>query len=171
MEGRVSMSEEGARGPVRIREAVPDDAPVILQLIRELANFERLSDRVVATEADLFETLFGEPPYATALLAERDGVPVGFLIYFNNYSTFLGKPGLYIEDIFVHSEERGEGVGRALLKYCAKLVKERGWGRMEFAVLDWNPARRFYEHFGATPMGDWIIYRLDGKSLEDLADS
>ena len=164
------MSVEKINGSIHIREALADDVPIILQFIKGLAVFEKLSDKVNATQAGLSETLFGDRAYATVLLAERRGVPVGFLLYFNNYSTFLGKPGIYIEDIFVLPEERGRGVGKAFMKYCARLVQDEGWGRIEWAVLDWNPARKFYERLGGEPLGDWILYRLEGERLGALVD-
>lgn len=164
------MSVEKSNGSIHIREAVVDDVPIILQFIKGLAAFEKLSDKVNATQAGLSETLFGDRAYATVLLAERSGVPVGFLLYFNNYSTFLGKPGIYIEGIFVLPEERGRGVGKAFMKYCARLVQDKGWGRIEWAVLHWNPAREFYERLGGEPLDDWILYRLAGERLGALAD-
>jgi GNAT superfamily N-acetyltransferase len=156
---------------ISIRKARPDDIPLVLQLIRELAEFERISHEVVADEEILRESLFGEKPAAEAILADCGDKPVGFAVYFNNFSTFVGRPGLYIEDLFVRPEYRSLGIGKALLRHCARIARDRNLGRVEWAVLDWNPARRFYERFGARAMADWVIYRLSGENLERLADS
>jgi len=151
--------------------ARPDDVPTILGFVRELAEFERLLDRVCATEDDLRASLFGARPYAEVVLAESDG-PVGFALFFHNYSTFLGRPGIYLEDIYVRPEARGRGVGRALMAYVARLAVERGCGRFEWAVLDWNSrAIAFYRSLGAEAMDEWTVYRLTGKPLERLADA
>ena len=165
---RPALPEESG---ITIRKASVNDIPLVLQLIKELAEFERISHEVFASEETLQESLFGQKPAAEAILAERAGKPVGFAIYFNNFSTFVGRPGLYIEDLYVKPECRGLGVGKALLRHCARVAQERNLGRVEWAVLDWNPARAFYEHFGARAMDDWVIYRLTGTALRDLADS
>jgi GNAT superfamily N-acetyltransferase len=159
------------KADVRIREASPDDAALLLQLIRELAEFERISNEVTATVDTIRGSLFGAKPAAEAVIAELDGKTAGFAVYFNNFSTFVGRPGLYIEDLYVRPELRGKGIGKALLEHCARLAVERNLGRVEWAVLNWNPAREFYEHFGAVSMSDWIVYRLVGEKLKRLAGS
>ena len=154
-----------------IRAAVPADVPLILSLIRELAEYERLAHEVTASEADLHTALFGPKPAAECRIAELDGKPVGFALFFHNFSTFLGKPGLYLEDLFVRPEARGKGVGRQLLAHLAKLSLQRGCGRFEWAVLDWNaPAIKFYKSLGAEMMETWKINRLTGGALQRLAD-
>ena len=155
---------------MRIREAVPDDVPVILQLIRELAEYERLAGEVVATEAALSATLFGSEPYASVLIAEQEGAPVGFALYFFNYSTFLGRPGIFLEDLFVRPEARRHGVGRAVLTHLARIAVARGCGRVEWSVLDWNvDAIGFYTKIGAVAMNEWTTYRVTGDALTKLA--
>lgn len=191
---------------LNIRPAQPKDAALLLQLIRELAAYEKLSHEVVATEALLREHLFGPQPKAEALIAEAAGQalgrvqgvpsevsagaghdqstgsrthfavgentvsPVGFALYFHNFSTFLGRPGIYLEDLFVRPAARGQGVGKALLIQVAKIAQQRGCGRYEWAVLDWNePALRFYESLGAVAKKEWIIHRVTGASLQELA--
>ncbi|MDQ3377036.1 MAG: GNAT family N-acetyltransferase [Actinomycetota bacterium] len=154
----------------RVREASEEDVPLILSFIRELAEFEKLSREVVATEDGLRESLFGERRYAEVLIAEHDGSPAGFALFFHNFSTFLGKPGIYLEDLYVNPVFRGTGIGKKLLVHLARLAKRRGCGRLEWWVLDWNePAIGFYESLDATAMDDWTVYRLAGKALEDLA--
>ena len=154
----------------RIREATEGDVPLILSLIRELAEYEKLSHEVVATEEALRESLFGERRYAEVLIAEHDGAPAGFALFFHNYSTFLGKPGIYLEDLYVRPEFRGSGIGKKLLAHLAGLAKRRGCGRLEWWVLDWNePSIGFYKKLGAVPMDDWTVYRVSGSALEDLA--
>ena len=154
-----------------IRTATREDVPLILELIHELADYEKLAHEVVATEASLVATLFGPKPAAEIMIAELDGAPVGFALYFHNYSTFLGRPGIYLEDLFVRPDARGRGVGRALLARLARIAVERGCGRLEWAVLDWNEsAIGFYRKLGATAMDDWTVYRLTGDALVTVAD-
>jgi GNAT superfamily N-acetyltransferase len=155
---------------LEIAPATREDVPLILSLIRELAEYEKMSHLVSATEAGLAATLFGERPGAEVRIASVDGEPAGFALFFPNYSTFLGKPGLYLEDLFVRPAFRGQGVGKELLRTLARIALERGYGRMEWWVLDWNaPAIGFYEKLGATPMNDWTVFRLTGDALSDLA--
>lgn len=155
---------------LRIREGQLEDVPLIAELIRGLARYEKLEDEVVMTEEKLTDSLFGDRRYAETLIAEEDGEPVGFALFFHNYSTFLAQPGIYLEDLFVLPEKRGGGVGRALLQRLAALALDRGCGRLEWAVLDWNvDAIGFYERLGAKPNADWTIYRLTGESLERVA--
>ena len=152
-----------------VTPATEDDVPLILQLIHELAEYERLSHEVVATEDDLRRTLFGARPYAEALMARWEGAPAGFALFFHNYSTFLGRPGLYLEDLFVRPAHRRRGIGRRLLAHLARLARERGCGRVEWAALDWNaPAIRFYESLGAVTLDEWRLFRISGAALERL---
>jgi GNAT superfamily N-acetyltransferase len=153
-----------------IRPGERSDIPLIAELIRGLARYERLADEVTMTEVKLERGLFGERRYAETLIAEDDGRPVGFALFFHSFSTFLAQPGIYLEDLFVVPEDRGQGVGKALLEALARLAVERGCGRLEWAVLDWNEsAIRFYERLGARPNADWTVYRLAGESLRALA--
>ena len=146
--------------------------PEILDLIRELAEYEREPSAVVATEAGLREVLFGPNPSAEVLLALEKSAPVGFAVYFYNFSTWLGRPGLYLEDLFVRPAARGKGYGRALLVELAKIAQERGCGRMEWAVLDWNdPAIQFYRKLGAEPKTEWTVFRLTRDGIAKLAES
>jgi GNAT superfamily N-acetyltransferase len=155
---------------ISLRSATRDDVPVIAELIRGLARFEKLEHEVVMTEELLAAGLFGDRPYAEVVLAEADGRPVGFALFFHNFSTFLGRPGIYLEDLFVLPEQRGHGIGRMLLAHLARLAVERGCGRLEWAVLDWNKeAIKFYERLGARPNSDWTVYRLAGEALSGLA--
>jgi len=160
---------------VTIRTATEGDVPLILEFIRGLAEYERLGHAVTATESGLRRSLFGTagtsgPPAAEVLIAEALGEPAGFALFFHNYSTFVGKRGLYLEDLFVKPEWRGRGVGRQLLVHLARLAVERDCGRLEWAVLDWNePAIRFYRGLGAQPMHDWTVFRVDGDALQQLA--
>jgi GNAT superfamily N-acetyltransferase len=156
-------------GP-EIRAATEDDVPLLLSLIRELAEYERLSREVVATEETLRDSLFGEKRVAETLLAYLRNDPAGFALFFHNFSTFLGRPGIYLEDLYVRPEFRGAGVGRALLVHIAGLARDRNCGRLEWSVLDWNePAIGFYERIGAAPVSGWTVYRVTGQALEDLA--
>ena len=153
-----------------LRFAEPSDVPLIFSFIRELAEYERLSHEVVATEEILRETLFGSRRVAEVILGFYEQKPVSFAIFFHNYSTFLGRSGLYLEDLYVKPEMRGQGFGKAMLSYLAKLAKERGCGRFEWWVLDWNePAIGFYKKLGAIPMSDWTVYRVTGEALDKLA--
>lgn len=153
-----------------IRAATRADVPLLLQLIRALADYEKLREQCVATEADLAAHLFGEKTYAEALIAEADGVPAGFALFFHNYSTFAGKPGIWLEDLFVPPDQRGRGIGKRLLVELARLAVARGCARFEWSVLDWNtPAIRFYESLGAELKREWLINRVDGERLVRLA--
>lgn len=155
----------------RIDPAVEADVPVILGLIRDLAEYEKLSDQVTATEADIARSLFGDPPRAEAVIARLDGAAIGFALFFHNYSTFLGKPGLYLEDLYVRPAFRGRGFGRRLLVHLARIAVDRGCGRFEWSVLDWNaPAIAAYRRAGAVPLDDWTVYRLTDDALKRLAD-
>jgi GNAT superfamily N-acetyltransferase len=155
-----------------IRPADTADIPIILQLIRDLATYERAPDEVTATEQQLADVLFGEKPSAEVVIAFEEDTPVGFAVFFHNFSTWLGRPGLYLEDLFVKPDARGKGYGRALLVYLAKMARDRGCGRMEWAVLNWNkPAIEFYDKLGAKPMDEWTVYRLTGDAINRLADS
>ena len=159
----------------RLRAATADDVPLILSLIRELAEFERLSHEVVTDEAGLRAQLFGPHPRAEVLLAENTAAdhdaPAGFALFFHNFSTFVGKPGIYLEDLYVRPAFRGRGLGRALLTRLAQIAVERDCGRFEWAVLDWNePALKFYESLGAKGMHDWTVHRLVGDELATLAE-
>lgn len=154
-----------------IRNARADDAPLILSMIKELAEYERMSDEVVATAQMIRDTLFGDKNHAEVLIGElADSTPVGFALFFHNYSTFLGRPGLYLEDLFIKPEYRGCGYGEALLRCLAQIAVERGWGRMEWSVLNWNEAAiGFYKRLGAVTMDQWTVYRLSGRVLKDVA--
>jgi len=153
-----------------IRHTEEEDVPVILSLIKELAVYERLLHEVVATEEILMKNLFGQKRYAESVLGFYLDQPVGFAIFFNNFSTFVGKPGLYLEDLYVKPEYRGKGFGKVLLAYLAKLAVERDCGRYEWAVLDWNePALKFYQSLGAKVMDEWLIHRVTGEELVKLA--
>jgi GNAT superfamily N-acetyltransferase len=155
----------------RIEPARERDVPMILDLIKGLAVYEKLADEVVATEDGLRETLFGLRPAAEVVIAYAGDEAVGFALFFHNYSTFLGKRGLYLEDLFVRPEWRGHGAGRALLTHLAKLAADRNCGRFEWAVLDWNePAIGFYKSLGAQPMHEWTVFRVTGDALVTLAE-
>jgi hypothetical protein len=154
----------------QIRPATPADTPVIVELIRELAVFERLEHLVVVTPESLATHLFGPRPAAEAVVAERDGELVAFALFFTNFSTFLGRPGLYLEDLYVRPAHRGAGLGKALLRHLGALAVQRGCGRFEWSVLDWNAnAIRFYEAMGATVLPDWRICRVTGEALQAFA--
>jgi GNAT superfamily N-acetyltransferase len=154
----------------RIRPAHEDDVGLILTFIRDLAQYERLEHAVVANEGILRETLFGQPRFAEVLFGEEDGVPVAFALFFHNFSTFIGRPGLYLEDVFVKPEKRGRGYGKAMLARLASIAVERNCGRFEWAVLDWNtPAIDFYKSLGAQPVDEWTIFRMTGNALTNLA--
>ena len=155
----------------KIRPADEEDAATIFCLIKELAEYERLSHEVVATEDDIRRSLFGDRPFAEALIGEYENEPVSFALFFYNFSTFAGKPGIYLEDLYVRPNYRSKGLGRQMLVHIARLAKERKCGRFEWSVLDWNtPAIRTYEKLNARPMKDWILYRLDGEALVKLAE-
>jgi GNAT superfamily N-acetyltransferase len=155
----------------QIRPARVEDVPIILELIRDLATYERAPDEVTATEEQLVDVLFGKRPAAEVLLAFEGKSPVGFAVYFYNFSTWLGRPGLYLEDLFVKPEKRGKGYGLALLVELAKIARDRGCGRMEWAVLNWNePAIKFYRALGANPMDEWTVFRLTRDGIERLAN-
>jgi GNAT superfamily N-acetyltransferase len=159
-------------GDVRIGAAAPGDVPLLLTLIKALAEYERLAHEVTATEANLAESLFGPHARVEAVLAYAGSDAVGFALWFHNYSTFVGRPGLYLEDLFVLPAWRGKGIGRKLLGYLARIAAARGCGRIEWSVLDWNePAIRFYRSLGAQPMDDWTVYRMTGEALEKLANN
>src|SRR5438034_6406537 len=155
-----------------IRSASVEDVPIILQLIRDLATYERAPHEVTATEEQLIDVLFGQRPSAEVLLAFEGKSPVGFAVYFYNFSTWLGRPGLYLEDLFVKPEKRGRGYGRALLVELAKIARDRACGRMEWAVLNWNKqAIKFYRSLGAKPMNEWTVFRLTPEEIAKLADA
>jgi GNAT superfamily N-acetyltransferase len=155
---------------LRISMAVKGDVPVILRFIQDLADYEKLRDKCIATEDDLRRTLFTDPPAAEVLIARFDGEPVGFALFYHNYSTFLARRGLYLEDLFVNPAARGKGIGRALLSALARIAVDRDCGRLEWAVLDWNElAIGFYRSIGAKPMDDWTTFRMTGSSLEIFA--
>ncbi|HWS26211.1 MAG TPA: GNAT family N-acetyltransferase [Xanthomonadales bacterium] len=155
---------------MQLRSATRDDNALILSLIRELAEFEKLLHEVAATEDALAEHLFGAQPRAEVLIGEVDGQTAGFALYFHNFSTFLGKPGLYLEDLYIRPAFRGRGYGRSIMQALAKIAVDRGCGRFEWWVLDWNhPAIEFYRSLGAEPMSDWTVQRVSGAALLALA--
>jgi GNAT superfamily N-acetyltransferase len=155
---------------VEIRLATADDAGVLMQMIRELADYEKAPNEVVATEADLLQHGFGPDRAFEALIATVDGRTAGIALFFRSFSTWQGRPGLYLEDIFVSEWARGLGVGKRLMAGLAAIAVERGWGRLDFSVLDWNPARGFYERIGCRPLDEWVRYRAEGEALRRLAD-
>lgn len=158
------------RRDIEMRPATGQDAGIVLTFIRHLAEYEQLAHLVSATEEGLREALFGERPGAEVLLAYVDGAPAGFAVYFHNFSTFLGRRGMWLEDIFVEPPMRGKGVGKSLLLAVARIAHERGCGRFEWAALDWNtPAWDFYRALGAAPLEDWTMFRVSGAALEKLA--
>ncbi len=163
------MMTEGASRNIDIRAATEADVPLILSLIKDLARYEKLLDQVVATETILQESLFGPCPRAEVIIGNIRGIPVGYALFFHSFSTFLGKSGMYIEDLYVQNAHRGKGLGKAMLMHVAELAGKRGCKRLEWSVLDWNePAIRFYESLGAVPMNGWTLYRLAGKTLDAL---
>jgi GNAT superfamily N-acetyltransferase len=158
--------------PIRLEPATQKDVPVILRFIKELAEYEKLSQEVVATEDSLRTSLFGARPAAEVVIAYASDEPVGFALYFQTFSTFLGRPGIYLEDLYVTPARRGQGVGRRLLAYVARVAVDRGYGRMEWSVLNWNePALVVYRKIGARPMDEWTVQRLTGDALISLAQS
>ena len=155
--------------PFNIRKATENDISTILHLITQLAIYEKLEHEVVATEETLKQTIFGQN-YAEVIIGEEDGKPVGFALFFHNYSTFLAKPGIYLEDLFVEVEHRGKGYGKKLLAELAKIAKERNCGRLEWSVLNWNtPSIEFYKSLGAKPQDEWTVYRMTEQEINDLA--
>jgi GNAT superfamily N-acetyltransferase len=155
-----------------IKPATAEDVPLILSFIKELAEYEKLAHEVVATEEILTETLFGENAHAEVVIASLNENPVGFALFFHNFSTFLGRPGIHLEDLYVRQEARGQGIGRKMLQYLADLAKERQCGHLKWFVLDWNEdAIGFYKRIGAVPMDEWKIYRVSGEALDKLAQS
>lgn len=155
-----------------IRDAVLADAPLVLSFIRELAEYEKLSHEVVATEGDIRMTLFGSSPKAFAMIAELEGKPAGFALCFYNYSTFQGKPGIYLEDLYVRPEFRGQGLGKAFFQHLAQRAVREDCGRIQWWVLNWNePSIEFYKSMKAVPMDEWTVYRLEGRAIHDLADN
>ncbi len=156
---------------IGLRNTTGRDVSLILSFIRELAEYERLSHEVVATEEVLRASLFGERSAAEVIIGDYGDEPAGFALFFYNFSTFLGRPGIYLEDLYVTPDLRGRGIGSAMLAYLARLTKERGCGRLEWSVLDWNePAIKLYKSIGATPMDDWTTFRVTGEALDGLAD-
>ncbi len=154
----------------KIRIAGSEDVPILLKFIKKLAKYEKLLKEVTATEEILNKNIF-EKKYAEVIIGELDSIPVGFALFFHNFSTFLGKPGIYLEDLFVNEEYRGRGFGKELLSYLAKLTVDRNCGRLEWSVLDWNkPALEFYSSLGAVPMNGWVLHRVTGDELMKLAD-
>ncbi len=154
-----------------LRFASEPDVPLILHFIRELAEYEKLAHAVVASEDGLRNVMFGARRYAEVVIAEYESAPVAFALFFHNFSTFVGKPGLYLEDLYVEPAMRGKGIGRVLLAFLAKIAVDRDCGRFEWAVLDWNaPAIDFYKHLGAVPVDEWTIFRVSGDALASLAE-
>ena len=152
-----------------IRKATPEDTPIIFDLIKKLAVYEKMEDEVVTSVEELQENIFVKK-FAHVIIGEENGIPAGFALYFYNFSTFVGKPGLYLEDLYVEPEHRGKGYGKTLLIELTKIAKAENCGRMEWSVLNWNqPAIDFYESLQAKPMNGWTVYRLDGKGIADLA--
>lgn len=155
-----------------VKFATSSDTPLILSFIKELADYEKLLHEVVATEETLRETLFGDKAYAEVIIGYLDKQPVSFALFFHNFSTFLGRPGIYLEDLFVKPEARGMGIGQKMLGYLAHLAKERKCGRLEWWVLDWNEsAINFYQKLGAKPMDEWTVHRVTGDALDQLAET
>ena len=153
-----------------LRKATVEDCPLILSFIRELAEYEKLLHEVVASVEKLEETLFGEVAYAQSVIGEYRGTAVGYALFFHNFSTFTGRPGIYLEDLYVQPHMRGQGFGKCLLAYLARLAVDKGCTRVEWSVLDWNePSIQFYRSIGATPMDGWTVQRLDGEALASFA--
>lgn len=168
----MTMHTKGATANIAIRKATADDAGLILGFITDLAIYEKAEEEVVATESDIRNSLFGSDSVASAIICSIDNDPVGFAVYFLNYSTWLGKYGLFLEDLYVSPRYRGSGAGKALLKHLAKIALSKDCGRFEWNVLDWNkPAIKFYQSLGAKPQDEWVGYRLTGHALEELAKS
>lgn len=166
------MESTNSEPSFAIRFATSDDVGLIRRFIYELAEYERLADAMVATEEDLRGTLFGDRPFAEVLIAEYGEEPVGFALFFHNFSTFLGRPGIYLEDLYVRPEFRGRGFGKALLVQLATIARERNCGRVEWSVLDWNtPSIDFYRALGAVPMDEWTVFRVVGDALVTLSES
>ena len=156
--------------PIEVAPATIEDVPTIRALIAELAEYEKLSHVMTATEDSLRRDLFGERRYAEALIGRLDGQAVGYALFFHSYSTFMGKPGIYLEDVYVTPAERGKGVGKALLREVARIARDRRCGRLEWSVLNWNtPSIEFYDALGATPMKEWTMYRMDEATIAKLA--
>jgi GNAT superfamily N-acetyltransferase len=165
------MSGEKEMSEFEIKPAAVEDVPQILTFIKGLAEYEKLAHEVVATEEILRETLFGARPFAEVIIGYYQHRPVCFALFFHNFSTFLGRPGIYLEDLFVQPEFRGKGFGRKMLSYLATLTKERNGGRLEWSVLDWNePAIRFYKSLAAKPLDEWTMFRVTGEALDQLAE-
>jgi GNAT superfamily N-acetyltransferase len=163
---------QNAQTSIRIAPAMKNQVPLVLYFIRQLAEYEKLLDKVMADEARIEESLFGEKPCAEVLIAYLNEQPAGFAIFFSTYSTFIGRPGIYLEDLFVEPKLRGSGVGKALLVHLAKLVLERGGARLEWSVLNWNePSIQFYKALGATAQDAWTMYRVTGGNLHKLAET
>ena len=157
---------------LEIKVATVEHIPLILEFIKELAEYEKLLHQVVATEKILKESLFGEKKYAEIIIAYVEKKPVGFALYFHNFSTFLGRPGIYLEDLFVKPEARGKGIGQKILAYLGHLAKQRNCGRLEWSVLDWNEtAINFYKRVGAKAMDEWTVFRATGQALDELAET
>jgi GNAT superfamily N-acetyltransferase len=157
---------------ITIREATKKDSNIILGFIKELAKYEKAENEVIATESSIANSLFNSGSSTKAIVCEKNGIPIGFAVYFFNYSTWLGRHGLYLEDLYVSATERGSGAGKSLLKYLAQLAVSKGCGRFEWSVIDWNqPAIKFYDSLGAKPQNEWITYRLSGEELRNLAES
>ncbi len=157
---------------ILIRKATINDASLILKFVKGLAKYEKAEHEVLATEDHIRSSLFDAQSSTHAVICEKSGCPIGFAIYFFNYSTWLGKHGLYLEDLYVMPSERGSGAGKALLKHLAQIAVQKGCGRFEWSVLDWNePAINFYESFGAKPQDEWVVYRLSGQALVNFAES
>jgi len=168
--GSSQLPTPGPVPGVLIRRAEVADTPMIGRFIHALADYERLSHECVATEEGIRTTVFGNPPAAEVVFAEWEGTPVGMALFFPNYSTFLAKPGIYLEDLFVLPEYRGRGFGKALLLHVGRLAVERGCGRFDWSVLDWNtPSIEFYRSLGAVPLNEWTVMRVSGEALERLA--